>query len=100
MSHLEGRREVELPDLRADGGEDLGSGMPERGAPQAREAIEQPASIRADEVRALRAGDERGVLLEVPDGGERHPEGSQVCGCIHGANMSVARPPTALHSCR
>ncbi len=80
VADLESRRIVELAHLGGDGFDDLRPGMAGIDAPQTRGAVQHLAAVGGAVVHALRADQHARRLLELPVGGERHPEGFEIVG--------------------
>ena len=78
MAPLEAGREVELGRLGSDRLDHTRCGVARIAAPQASRGIEQPAPVGHDVVHALGTADQARVRLEMPVGGERHPERFEV----------------------
>jgi hypothetical protein len=78
MSHLEGRRVVERGELAMHGLTDFATPVTGIDAPQAGGAVEDLAAICSPVVHAFGARQQARVLLELPVGSERHPEGFEL----------------------
>jgi TetR/AcrR family transcriptional regulator len=69
--------------------DDLRVAVAERAAPQARQSVEQAPAVCGDEVGALGAGQQLGVLAEVAVGSEGQPAGSDAGGDVGGRGQAL-----------
>ena len=75
VAHLEGGRELHLLDLLRHGGGDLAARVASVDTPEPGHAVEHLAALRRPVVHAAALGQQARLVLELPVGGERHPEG-------------------------
>ncbi|MCY1238942.1 hypothetical protein D9M72_517030 [compost metagenome] len=78
VAELEGRRIVELARLLADRLGDLRATMARVDAPQTCRSVQNRPTVMGRVVHVLGADEQARFLLELPVGGERHPEGAQI----------------------
>src|SRR3990172_43352 len=96
MAHLERGREVQLTHLLGHGLVDTLAAVTEVDAPKTRGAVEDATTVRGGEMHVFRGYQQAWTRLELPVGGERHPEGVKVsvlhCGSGHRILATVGSP--------